>query len=63
MLGGPWMIPGREEGGWEKAVELAKLSQSLWASPAPTGHPDLGCKWAMGLMSHSDGGHPHEQRA
>lgn len=50
---GPWMVPGREEVGWGKAGELAEPGEgllSLGASPAPTGHPDLSCKWAVGLM-------------
>lgn len=50
---GPWMVPGREEVGWGKAGELAEPGEgllSLWGSPAPTGHPDLSCKWAVGLM-------------
>lgn len=47
------MVPGREEVGWGKAGELGEPGEglvSLGASPAPTGHPDLSCKWAVGLM-------------
>lgn len=50
---GPLDVPGREEVGWGKAGELAEPGEgqvSLGASPAPTGHPDLRYKWAVGLM-------------
>lgn len=62
------MVPGREEVGWGKAGELGEPGEglvSLGASPAPTGHPDLSCKWAVGLKvgTHMDRGRNCQHRA